>query len=1568
MGEGGNDNIAGEGGNDNIFGQDGNDWITGQAGNDSIDGGAGSDNLYGGAGNDDILGGTGGDTIDTGTFADGAGTEFVDAGDDRDDVYTRGDFLNGRATAGTSLTPNGVGATNNVDQLDGGDGLDTLIVRGNSADTSGLNDVQAFEAVNLESGTFDFTIGNNSVFENDHDARVAAAGTDGYTIISGRFSTATDVDASTLDEAITLRGGNGDDELIGGRGNDTIEGDGSSGIDDGGDDLLLGGAGDDTFITNANELNGGDTIEGDSGSDTIVIDTDNGRTSGVAASSGNAAVINGNVNGIQTIKVEDNSDTTDEGDLTINFTGFTNTGDANATTHDGAAAGTDDTRLIVDGSDMDAGESLTVNMAGNGVDEDISVLGGAGYDEFTFGALLDSGDAIDGGAGFDNVTITASSAGDFTNVSNIECITVSGMTAPGTLVFGADAEAAFAAGVTPIIKLAAGSDGLTIDTRGFVGPVIIEDNNGDHTFLTGGAGDVNGSGADTIIAAGGTDTYVTGEGEDVIIVSGGDLDATDSLNMGADNDTVQMDNSTGAVTAVSNLDTNSTVENYVLTDDGDRFVGNDFDNNTLTFLNGNVNTLTEINVDATALTDPQDSFRVTLDASQQDADFAFNVEGSSTADTFEKRNDGVDNNIDFNAGDGSDNFILNGGDAGSTTAYDGGAGFDQVTLSGGTITDDGFVAMENIEGLNSETGVALVAQLGAEADRANSSGTLRITGSDLGDDVVTDSQFNNGVVADIGLGDDKFDFSASSGTVTFSARPSEIDANDTLKGGTGAVDRIFLLADNGTADLSNMTGVETIIVSENGDNSATLIITDNTFTDVADNEIDVDASALNDTGIALPEGSLTLNAGGVTTGILDVIGGTGDDNITTGGGADTVASGDGDDVVNTGAGADTALLGAGNDAANTGAGADVVDAGTGNDTVDAGAGDDVVDGGTGNDIITGGNHDTDYGERLTGGGGNDQFRYVNIDDSRLLVRDVITDFNDDGADVITIETQLIHQSILEARALLPLIPDNLSLTTPFDPAAGINFAGVAVNFSDAQGAVSANTGDGKADYVIELNAGLNGEAKLWIDVNDDGILNGRDIQIFLEGVVAGDFNGDEVLIIDTIAPTISDVALSVTETDLTVDTVTADFDQNAVGNETSVYEALMGTDTTLEGTLDGIDTDGTAVTYTDVNGTAPVAGVITVVGTYGTLTVDEVTGAYTYEAGDTAGQRTAIEALDDLDTPTDDFTVEVTDNNSNTATGTISVTVNGSDDHPVIVTGGGTTSFTEDTTFPALAGTLVATDVDTGTDAVVGDEVGDTVVFNIIAGGETELPNGFFAIHQVTGPDLAGDATIEGAYGTLSINVNTGVYSYAPEATAAQVTNVQQLAEGETHNETFNIDVFDGDDAGAVTTAITATWVGVNDAPVITVVTVDNGDLTENDISPMLTFVLNVADTDYDDTVDMTVGTSPTLGGTGAAAATAAGFTGDNLVNPLTGNVAANPTAGNNITYTFDAGGETFDFLAEGEVLEIRPVRRTTPTHRPSRSVLKVRTTTQLSMLFLPTVTQMRLPSQKTPTPHLWQT
>lgn len=108
-----------------------------------------------------------------------------------------------------------------------------------------------------------------------------------------------------------------------------------------------------------------------------------------------------------------------------------------------------------------------------------------------------------------------------------------------------------------------------------------------------------------------------------------------------------------------------------------------------------------------------------------------------------------------------------------------------------------------------------------------------------------------------------------------------------------------------------------------------------------------------------------------------VIGGDGNDTITTGGRADRICGGNGNDTITTGGGDDRVSGGSGNDTIDSGGGDDRVWAGSGTDTVIGGGGNDQIngeggtdqlDGRQGNDKLRGGGDEPDV---LIGGPGDD---------------------------------------------------------------------------------------------------------------------------------------------------------------------------------------------------------------------------------------------------------------------------------------------------------------------------------------------------------------------------------------------------------------------------------------------------------------------------------------------------------------------------------------------------------------------------------------------------------------------
>lgn len=165
-----------------------------------------------------------------------------------------------------------------------------------------------------------------------------------------------------------------------------------------------------------------------------------------------------------------------------------------------------------------------------------------------------------------------------------------------------------------------------------------------------------------------------------------------------------------------------------------------------------------------------------------------------------------------------------------------------------------------------------------------------------------------------------------------------------------------------------------------------------------------------------------------------IFGYDGDDRLSGGDGNDTIYGGNGGDTVNGDAGNDVVYGGAGNDSINMGSGDDLVFGGDGNDTIAGTNGSDTIDGEGGDDRITGSSQE----DSLSGGIGNDSI-FAGSEDDRLFGadgadtleggtgndtmsgglgsdifqfggptgNDVITDFRDDGGDVLRISGSLL---------------------------------------------------------------------------------------------------------------------------------------------------------------------------------------------------------------------------------------------------------------------------------------------------------------------------------------------------------------------------------------------------------------------------------------------------------------------------------------------------------------------------------------------------------------------------------
>jgi serralysin len=207
-GRGGDDLLIGGAGADTLLGGDGADNVSGGDGNDTIEGGAGVDNLSGGLGADWIHGDDGNDVIS------GDGGSDILFGDGGDDAFL---FAVGEPGGST--------------QVYGGDGVDTVILRGGGASidltaNGGSAGGVAISTNSIENVQFDGTVDSGG------GARLAYGSAGANAIVALGILASVTFEGRGGDDLLV--GGDGADSLLGGDDNDIIRGNGGNDAIDGG--------------------------------------------------------------------------------------------------------------------------------------------------------------------------------------------------------------------------------------------------------------------------------------------------------------------------------------------------------------------------------------------------------------------------------------------------------------------------------------------------------------------------------------------------------------------------------------------------------------------------------------------------------------------------------------------------------------------------------------------------------------------------------------------------------------------------------------------------------------------------------------------------------------------------------------------------------------------------------------------------------------------------------------------------------------------------------------------------------------------------------------------------------------------------------------------------------------------------------------------------------------------------------------------------------------------------------------------------------------------------------------
>lgn len=1070
----------------------------GSNGNDGVSAGTADDNISTGNGNDTVFDEGGNNVINLGAGNDeayvNAGDNTIDAGTGDDLVY----FVNG---------------FNSSDKVAFGDGSDRMVLLQSSSEGDYVN-VSGLERLSIEAGGTTTNLGS--------DGSGSAGENAGIRIVDLNVNGATDGESPPNDTLIATDYSAGLTVNLGGAASS--------------DTVLLGSGND---VVNTSSFDAGDNIQGNLGVDTINVqdgsasqymsfsgietlnylsdgdgeDHGLGVTDANAPTVGNVLTVNaGALASTENFVFESFSVTA----YSVNVT--TGAGNDSVSVQNGVAdvvstgAGTDFLNLA--GGDIgSAGSGVDTilvgagnNTANGGDDGDTIVLqgvgnstlnGDAGNDTFqiTSSALLTSGDTVNGGAGTDTFLVSAGTYVDaqFTNATSVEVLTTTGGVSNITL--GLEAQDGGNGIRTVNLTDAAGAD--TLVASAYTVGLTVNSAGGNDAITTG-------SGADIINLAGSGSVVVnSGDGDDSIRVSGvSALDASDKIAGGLGADVIELDNTNGQVIGTADLANVTGIDTYRILFNGDRPGSPDVDNNLLTFTSSIadvVTSVTPITVDASALTDGQDSFTLVIGASVQDSDFSFNVTGSSTATTVDKQNTGINNNLNFTGGTGVDTLRIAGSDAGSTVIFNGNGGTDRIIQTGGSIlTDDGFIGLSLVEVLGADT--AINAVLGS---RAAGAGIVRVDGTANNDLLTVGAGYTGSLLVNLGSGNDNVSALLSAATLTFAAASGEFTNADNLRGGTGTGDTVSLTGPSGTADLTTTNGVERITVANNSSVTSQV-----TTVNIDATALEVDGALLTVDGSALDSLDALIVNGGLVGENVRVDGSAGGDVVTTGSGNDLVNGNGGDDAIVVGTGNDTVNGGAGVDTVRGQLGDDVLNGDDGNDNLygdfifadlgtlalynGAGGGADTINGGAGDDLIVGGLGK----DNLTGGTGVDTFRYFSVEDSRFIqsagapvdARDVITDFVA-GVDEIDL-TQLAA-------------------------AAGqtIRFNGDFGTYAEAQAAVGSTAADGFLDVAFVRNLG--GQSVLFVDVDNNGQLDGNDLQIIMTNVTgtltAGDVNNPHLV-------------------------------------------------------------------------------------------------------------------------------------------------------------------------------------------------------------------------------------------------------------------------------------------------------------------------------------------------------------------------------------------------------------------------------------------------------------------------
>ena len=649
---------------DIIYGGNGDNSINGGSGNDVIYGENGNDIINAGNGNDIISGGKGDDTINGGS---GTNTYIWNLGDDLDTI-----------------------TASNVDSIQFGEGIieDNLTFRNEGNNLRIIVNNNETQGIIL----YDFFRNsgyrlNNIVFADGSIFNLAVSGlTLEQNFSSGNTITGTAYDDTINAEntySVTINADEGNNNIIGGDGNDTINtGNGNNIIHGGkGDDTLNAGSGDDTYIYNIGD--GFDTITDSGGNDKIVFGTGIAPEDLSFTQKGNSLIIiikNDIFQGIEITGYYNNNNSVEklhfadgtvkdlpQMDITLNQKNcdeIINGTNSNETIY---GNGGNDT---ING---DYGNDILIGGAGND-----TLNGGGGNDTYVYN-LGDGLDTITDNAGSNKIIfgegITQSNL-TFTQIGNNLLIYLNGDKNQGIIINSFFSNDSYKIGEIHFADnsvLYLSETGLVLDQSDRTDDMVINGTGYDDTIIGGSGNDtINAGDDDDVITGGkgndilnggyGRDTYIYNLGDGVDTIS--EIRGNDKIKFGngitlEDLKFIQEDNDLRIIIK-NNVNQSILIDNF--------YSGTNYQVETLQFADN-----TTFNLSTQGLT-----------LQQTNADDTIN--GTTYNDVI-YGNGGHDT---INAGEGNDTLVggigndtLNGGNGNDTYIYNLGDGYDFITDTGG---------------------------------------------------------------------------------------------------------------------------------------------------------------------------------------------------------------------------------------------------------------------------------------------------------------------------------------------------------------------------------------------------------------------------------------------------------------------------------------------------------------------------------------------------------------------------------------------------------------------------------------------------------------------------------------------------------------------------------------------------------------------------------------------------------------------------------------------------------------------------------------------------------------------